>query len=484
MIVKKRVVSVLILLCTMCLPLAGCRSSGNAVSEARNGVVRVLATYEKNAYHPGTGALAGTLTGYSSGSSFGVGKAGKETDTYVTNRHVVVLEDGYEEIQGATYYCEYHITGYYLLLDDYAFNTESFTLDASRAVPCTVIYVGKEDDEDLAILEAANPVSGRVALPLLDDEDSLQVHDRVTSLGYPSASDKATSENYLLAAVDDVTTNGGDISRFYDSHSAVGSESGALSGHLIQHNAAINGGNSGGPLVDENGAVVGINTYTYHGGSQAVSNSFYALRIKYAKDALDSLDIPYDRYKPGLPVGVIAAVVAVVLIAAAAAVVVVLVVVLTKRRSAAAPAAGRPVPGPAQVSAPGPAPGPVPGAAPGPAQPQASPVIAGDTGLRIQGVSGLFAGRRFAIAGQLRIGRDPSRNDLVYPADSQGVSGVHCVLFMNGGRLLLQDLGSTYGTFVGGNRLAANAPVELRIGDRICLGSEREVFVITRKGEV
>ena len=120
-----------------------------------------------------------------------------------------------------------------------------------------------------------------------------------------------------------------------------------------------------------------------------------------------------------------------------------------------------------------------------PGQPgQVVPVIAGDTGLRVQGVSGQFAGRRFAIAGQLRIGRDPARNDLVYPAESQGVSGVHCVLIVNGGRLLVQDLGSTYGTYVGGSRLAANTPVELRVGDRFCLGSERETFVVARKGEV
>ena len=111
-------------------------------------------------------------------------------------------------------------------------------------------------------------------------------------------------------------------------------------------------------------------------------------------------------------------------------------------------------------------------------------VLSGGNGLRIQGVAGQFAGRRFAVAGQLRIGRDPARNDLVYPAESQGVSGVHCVLIADGGRLLLQDLGSTYGTFVGGNRLAANAPVELRAGDRFCLGSEQETFIIVRKGEM
>ena len=466
---KKRMISGIILACMMCLLLAGCQSGSNAVDEARSGVVRILATYEANAYSPYTLELVGTVTGYSSGSSFGVGKAGKETDTYVTNRHVVTLEDGFGEVQGSTYYLEYRMTGYYLLLDDYAYNTESHTLDASRAVPCTVIYVGKTDDEDLAILKAANPVPGRVALPLLDDEDSLKVHDRVSSLGYPASSDDATSESYLLANVSDVTANGGDISRFYDSLSAVDTGSGALSGHLIQHNADTNQGNSGGPLVDENGAVVGINTYTFHGGSQAVSNSFYSLRIKYAKDALNSLGIDYDLYTSGLPVGVIVAIVAAA--AVLIIIVVVVVVMMAKRRQ---PRVEPPVQPPVQP----------PVTPPGPVQPPAGPLIAGDTGLRIQGVTGRFASRRFAIPGTLRIGRDPARNDLVYPADSQGVSGVHCVLTVEGGRVILRDLGSTYGTFVGGNRLAANAPTELRVGDRFCLGSEQETFVVSRKGEV
>ena len=470
---RKRIISILILVCMMCLLLAGCKSGGNAVSEARNGVVRVLATYEADGYDPYTGSKVGTWRGYSSGSSFGVGKTGKETDTFVTNRHVVVLEDGYEQVSdGNVYYFEYHITGYYLLLDNFAYNMETYTLDASRAVPCTVIYVGKTDDEDLAVLKAAETVKGRVALPLLDDEDSLEVHDKVSSLGYPSSSDGATSENYLLAGVDDITVNGGDISRFYDSISAVGTESGALSGHLIQHNAAINSGNSGGPLVDENGAVVGINTYGFHGGSQTVTNSFYALRVRYAKDALDSMGIRYDVYKgsSGVVPIVISVIAAVIVIAVAA-------VLLLRKPKPTAVNPGQPGQF-AQTNAPG-------QTAPIQAAPvQAAPVIAGDTGLRVQGVAGQFAGRRFAIAGQLRIGRDPARNDLVYPADSQGVSGVHCVLIVDGGRLLVQDLGSTYGTFVGGNRLAANAPVELRIGDRFCLGSDREAFVIARKGEV
>lgn len=452
---KKRLLSLalaLMMVLSLLTVTAFASSGKSAVREARNGVVRVLATCEVAVYDRNTGKYAGSLTGYSSGSAFGVGKAGKETDIFVTNRHVVTMEDDYDD----DYYYEYNITGYYILLDNFAYNSESFTLDPSRAVPCTVIYVGKGDDEDVAVLQAAEPVKDRVALALLDDEDSLQEGDRVTSLGYPGSSDHATSEGYLLASISDITQNGGEISRFYDSISAVHDSSDRLSGHLIQHSATINHGNSGGPLVDENGAVVGINTY---GWTESSIANFYSLRIQYAKDALDSLKIHYDLYKrPGLPIGIIVAVIAVAAAAAAG--------VLVMKKKTAAPAVSQ---GYAQQ--------PV-------QQPAARPVMAGDTGLRIQGLSGSFAGRRIAIPNQLRIGRDPARNDLVYPAETQGISGVHCVLLVQNGQIFIQDLGSTYGTYVSGRRLAANEAVTLQVGDRFCLGSENEAFQIAQKGGV
>lgn len=449
---KKRFFSMALALVVLCGLVTGTASASGAgstaVTEARNGVARVLTTYEVALYQADSGEYIGSLNGYSSGSSFGVGTAGKETDIFVTNRHVVTQEDGLRELDGTAYLLKYQITGYYILLDNYAYNSETFTLDPSRAVPCSVIYLGENEDADVAVLKAAEVVQGRTALPLLDDEGSLEVAARVSSLGYPGSSDGATSEQYLLAGVDDVTVNSGDISRFYDSVSVTDNNSGALTGHLIQHNAAINSGNSGGPLVDQNGAVVGINTYTYHGGSQAVSNSYYALRIQYAKDALHQLNLPFDVYKSSaVPVWAIAA-------AAAAAVAVVIVIVLLARKKKPAEQTGGPIPGPAPVQE-----------------------------VRIQGQTGAFAGRRFAVGTQVRIGRDPAANDLVYPEDTHGISGRHCVVTLSGGQVMLTDLGSSYGTFLaGGQRLTPNQPVPLRVGDRFCLGSDKESFVITGKG--
>lgn len=443
-----------------------------SANEARNGVVRIVAMYEADLYNVTIqngsyylGDYAGLISGYSSGTGFGVGGAGKETDVFVTNRHVVVPEDELITLRGTEYYkTNIVLTGYYILLDDYAYNSASFTIDTSRAVPCSVIYVGEDDatnTRDVAILRAAEPVSGRVALALQDSEDSLEVGDSVTALGYPGLSDSATSEGYLLASVDDVTLTNGVVSRFFETTSVTTSDDGALCGRLIQSTASINGGNSGGPLLDENGTVVGINTYTYHGGSQSVTNAYYALRIKYAKEALDSLDIYYEVYKPGSNAAgtVIVVVVILAVVAAVAA------VLMLKKKQPAPQTESAPIP-----------PQPVP---------EAQPVVANDSGLRFQGMSGVFSGQRFAIGNSVKIGRDPAKCDLVYPTGTQGVSGVHCTLIFADGQLYLKDLGSTYGTYLGGGqRLAANEPVMLNVGDQFYLGSERERFVITRRGGV
>ena len=126
-------------------------------AEARSGVVRVIVEMQTDLYSLETGEPVGTLQGYSSGSAFGVGAAGEETDIFVTNRHVVTLSEGEEsgmiEMDGAPVYFERSITSYYVLLDNFAYNSQSFELDSSRAVPFRVIYVGEEDDADVAVLQ-------------------------------------------------------------------------------------------------------------------------------------------------------------------------------------------------------------------------------------------------------------------------------------------------------------------------------------------
>ncbi|MDE6933862.1 MAG: trypsin-like peptidase domain-containing protein [Oscillospiraceae bacterium] len=426
-----------------------------AAREARNGVVRILTLIKQDLYDANQ-KYVGSRTLSSTGTGFGVGTAGKETDVFVTNRHVVTQESDIATVNGVNYYALYTITGVYVLLDSFAFNGNTFELDNSRSIPCTVLYVGEGEDADVAILRAAEPVQGRVALPLLGDESSLQVTDKVSSLGYPGSSD-ATSDGYKLADIDDVTVQTGAVARISDKSSA--DVNSTLQGRVIQHSAAINSGNSGGPLIDQNGAVVGINTMVFHGGSDSVTNAYYAIRIKYAKDALDSLEISYDLYKPkggGLPIIPIAAGAVIVVIAA--------VVVLSKKKKPAPAAVGASAP-----KAPAAGKGFLAGKA------KAAPAQTAQRAF-IRSLAPQHNGLALVVKDTpILIGRDPSSCKLVYAEGTAGVSGQHCSISYDAasGDFIVTDLRSTYGTFLmNGQRLNANTPCRIKPGNGFYVGDK------------
>lgn len=454
-------------------------TGGEIAAASRNGVVRILVQLP-------TGE-------YAYGSGFGVGKAGEPTKYFVTNYHVagehtyaigvvdgeeVTIEIDESQKDNARQLGMSVVTAppvaVWIMKNDKAY-IPGRGVDTSNTIACEVVYA-KELYPDIAVIKAVEDVPERVALPLLEDEEKVEVGNAVYALGYPGTSDD-TGDTFwgtsLVADIDDVTITSGIISRFTTA-STFGNT------RLIQHDATINHGNSGGPLIDSRGAVIGINTYSFGASDNFDDNSSYSVRIDYIKDVLDDLHIEYDLYqepaeKSGVPAAAVIGVVALIVIAA-------VVIVLAKKKKTApvpaAPASSSVMPTTAAAS-------------PAPVTPRinvsasAAQAITGDSGLRFQGVSGVFTGKRFAITGQVKIGRDPAKNDFVYPTGTEGISGVHCVLVYQDGQLYLQDLGSTYGTFVnGGQRLAANQAVMLQPGDKFSLGSEKECFVITRKGGV
>ena len=441
---KKRFLScalVLALMLTIFTIPAMADTGGKAAAASREGVVRIVAL-RPDGY-------------YGLGSGFGVGEVGKETDIFVTNYHV--LMDYYQLNDGSI--AELPPAAIWILKSSSAWNPATQELDPTQCVPAEVIYYSEGGYPDLAVIQAAEPVPGRVALPLQAEEDSLEVGDSIYALGYPGTSDLTEESVYgekWMGGVEDVTLTSGVVSRFTTSETYGNTR-------LIQHDAQINHGNSGGPLLDEKGVVVGINTYIFGHETMASGNkiSSASVRIKYVKDVLDDLGIAYGTASAsGSGSGLIIDIVAVVVIAAAAF----FVLKGKKKAPAAVPASA-----PAYTSV---------------TKPASAPVAAAvDTRPRLQGVSGVFAGQRFSIDGSVRIGRDPARNDLVYPADTQGISGVHCVVMVDGDTIWLKDLGSTYGTFLAtGQRLAASEAVRVQIGDKFWLGSEKEVFVLAPKG--
>lgn len=89
--------------------------------------------------------------------------------------------------------------------------------------------------------------------------------------------------------------------------------------------------------------------------------------------------------------------------------------------------------------------------------------------IRIE--NGDLAGRSFRFTDKLVIGRDPRRCDVVFPASSRGVSGVHCTLRLREGRVTVTDENATNGTYVDGRRIPGGTTVALHRGQRLNLGS-------------
>ncbi|MCE9647063.1 MAG: FHA domain-containing protein [Chloroflexi bacterium] len=82
--------------------------------------------------------------------------------------------------------------------------------------------------------------------------------------------------------------------------------------------------------------------------------------------------------------------------------------------------------------------------------------------------SGPTPGVTFPLSGdQLTIGRDSSNGVAINDAE---ISRKHSRLSFQGGKYVLEDLGSTNGTFVNGQRLAG--PVVLKAGDVVSLGEQ------------
>ncbi len=418
----------LTILCGIILGITACAKSGSSVaSEARNGVVRVIAVTSE-------GAIM-------TGSAFGIGKSGKETDTFVTNHHVV-KEYVYDE-QGYLVGF-YPMAAIYILYSDDAYDPV-MGFNPSKCVPCEIVYESTDGQPDMAIIKASEPIKGRVAMPLIKNMDKLDSGDDVYALGFPGLSDVP---NKIIASVESVTVTKGIVSRIYNSSEQANTR-------LIQHTAQINGGNSGGPLINSKGHVVGINTYTRMMSAEDLldGQTTYSLSVTIDQviRVLDDLDIEYDT---GSNLGTVIIIIASVLLLAA---IVVAVLMILKKKE----------------SQPYEEPTPIP----------PSPPIYTNNAPRLQCIEGIFKGKRFFIEGEVRIGRDPAKNNLLYPSNAEGISSVHCMLRFVNGAVVLQDLGSTYGTFLGdGRRLSAGETAVLNIGDRFWLGSEKELFVIAPKG--
>lgn len=436
----------------------GNAEDGKVPRRARKGVVRILVSGQQ-----------GSIIGL--GSGFGVGKEGKDADTFLTNWHVVTSDGGLDPRDADIYillddktYFKYQwipvsADDVYDENGEYAKDTEGnlyqrvlVGVELGNAVKCEVAYAEKEYP-DVAVLRTDTPVKNVKTLPLKYMSQDY-VGSKIFALGYPSSADIASMtstqdvelEN-IKGSADAASLDDGTISRC-SVFPAFGNT------QCIVHHAHINHGNSGGPLVMADGSVIGINTYGYGEDGMEYSVSIY---IDYAIKIMNDLSLPYTLAENSMGSRkngfVLAAGAGIFLVFLAAA------CIIRRRGNAGCPTDEQ--------------------------QPSADRICAGQAAVpkfSMQGVSGVFRDRSFALNGCVYIGRDPRKNNLVFPSDTAGVSGEHCEIFVRDGSVCIRDRGSRYGTYVCGVRLAQGQVQKLKPGDFVCIGGEHQKFQVTYQG--
>src|SRR5215208_3484409 len=133
--------------------------------------------------------------------------------------------------------------------------------------------VGKDLDTDLALLRVDADELDLKPLELGDSE-SVQVGDPTVAIGNPFGLDRTLTTGVVSAL-----------------QRRLSAPSGFTIENVIQTDAALNPGNSGGPLIDAAGRVIGINSQIETGGSGSQGNVGigFAVPIDTAKSILENL---------------------------------------------------------------------------------------------------------------------------------------------------------------------------------------------------
>ena len=133
------------------------------------------------------------------------------------------------------------------------------TLDTGAVLD--VLYVAGDEESDLAVLKISDEVLDlREPLPVapFGDSELLVVGDPVYAIGSPRRL-QGTLTNGIISAINrDIEVEGRTMT-------------------LLQTNAALNSGNSGGPLINEQGRVIGINVAKFMSGRDSVEGLGFAI---------------------------------------------------------------------------------------------------------------------------------------------------------------------------------------------------------------
>lgn len=388
------------------------------------------------------------------GTGFFIGDPKEDVQYLITNHHVV--EDYL--LNGRGEYIETQLADGSYIMVKLKIRVYFDSKDYEEAY-----VIDYNETKDIALLRLARETDERKALPICSPKDDM-IGSTIYCVGYPGLSQNEIIDPTSSWGKTDVSVTTGTVSRFVTT-SGTGVQ-------RIQTDAAIQQGNSGGPMVNGNGSVIGVNTMYIYSESEI---NYYAVSIDEVVSMLKANGITYvtedDVKKSKLSVDpkiliVIGAVAAVLIVA-----VVILAVVGKKKKkseaaSAAASGAGSTAPAqmPLQTNA-----------VPIPAQP-----VPPARKAMVRSMSAQHNGASYPIGTTpILVGRDAANCTIVYREGTPGVSGRHCSISWdpNTEEFLITDLRSTYGTFLmNGQRLQPNVPYRCRAGESIYVGEATNVL--------
>ena len=164
----------------------------------------------------------------------------------------------------------YILTNYHVVRGNDTMMVTVFDETSSHSYPATVVKL--DGSLDLALLKIS-PIEP-LSVASLGNSDQTRIADEVIAIGSPFGLDLSVSRGIISAIRNSMVIEG------------------TLHKDLFQIDAAINQGNSGGPLVDRYGDVIGVNTaiYTPNGAFSGVG---FAVPINIAKQFMfDQITIP------------------------------------------------------------------------------------------------------------------------------------------------------------------------------------------------
>lgn len=234
-------------------------------------------------------SVVGITSTFNEGTGTGTGIVMTKDGYIITNAHVVE----YTTTQTSSNYGGYG--GYYGYSDPYANSTPTQTKEQASKIVVTLSdenkteyeakVVGCDSESDIAVLK----IEAKDLTPAeFGDSDDLKVGEDIIAIGNPLGFELFGSlTKGVISALDrEVTVNDNTM-------------------NLIQIDAAINSGNSGGPLINCYGQVVGINSAkmssNYTSSSASIEGLGFAIPITDAKKIInDLINCGYVTGKPQL----------------------------------------------------------------------------------------------------------------------------------------------------------------------------------------